>query len=315
MTTSDTNQFNLTRNQIISMALERIGVKTLNRNPTNAEIEQGARFLNSMIKAWKNLGINLWKSEQGYLFTQPGQKSYKLDGTTAYATQEYSATALAADAIAGATSIVVDDVVGFSIGYFIVIAQDDNTNHFTTISNIVGTTITLAAPLTANATTDNYVYAFETKINRPEGINNWQAFITPTQNVPGVIYSNNTYFNIPTPETPGIPNVLYYDKQLNFGTVHVWPVPNVNTYFVRFTFQKQYDDFITANNTPDFPQEWLKALYLNLAYDLCGVYGKTPDEVLKRDAHDSLEEAQGYDREDTSIYFQPATTQNIYNYR
>jgi hypothetical protein len=315
MTTSDTNQFNLTRNQIISMALERIGVKTLNRSLTNAEIEQGSRFLNAMAKSWKNKGLNLWKSEQGYLFTQTGEKSYRLDGTTAFATQSYTASALAADASSGATSITVDDATGFAEDYYIVIVQDDNTNHFSTISSVVGNVINLATPLTADASEDNYVYSFETKINRPEGINGWQTFITPTQNVPGVIYSNNSYFNIPTPETLGIPNILYYDKQLNYGDIYLWPVPQLNTYFVRFTFQKQFDDFITANNTPDFPQEWLKALYLNLAYDLCGVYGKTPDETLKRDAHEALEDAEGYDREDTSVYFQPATTNNIYNYR
>ncbi len=315
MAVSDTNTFNLTRNQIISMALERIGVKTLNRPLTNAEIEQGARFLNSMIKAWKNKGLNLWKSEQGFLFTQTAQKSYKLDGTTAFATQEYSASVIDVAAVSGATTFVVEDTDGFVIGYNLVIAQDDNTNHFTTIANIAGNTITMAAAFTADVSVDNYVYAFQTKIKRPEGIDGWGTFITPTQNIPGVIYSNNSYFNIPTPETPGIPNVLYYDKQLSFGKINLWPVPNVNTYFVRFTFQKQFDDFLTANNTPDFPQEWLKALYLNLAYDMAGVYGKTPDENLKRDAMEALDDAEGYDREDVTFRIEPASTNNIYTYR
>lgn len=315
MTVSDTNTFNLTRNQIISMALERIGVKTLNRSLTNAEIEQGARFLNSMVKSWKNKGINLWKSEQGFLFTQTGQKSYKLDGTTASATQEYSASALDTDAVSGAISFDVVDTDGFVIGYYLVVVQDDNTNHFTTITNIVGNTVTMANTFTADVSTDNYVYAFQTKIKRPEGIDSFQTFITPTQNIPGVIYSNNSYYNIPTGETPGIPNNLYYDKQLNFGKISLWPVPNVNTYFVRFTFQKQFDDFVTANDTPDFPQTWLKALYLGLAYDMAGVYGKTPDENLKRDAVEALDEAEGYDREDVTLRIEPASTNNIYTYR
>lgn len=297
------------------MALERIGVKTFNRNANAAEIEQGGRYLNAMIKAWKNKGLNLWKSTQGILFLTPGQKTYKLDGTTANATEEYSFSLLSADAVSGATSIDVDDTDGFVIGYFIGIMQDDNTSHWTTITNIVGNTITLAAALTADAAEDNYVYTFETKISRPEGVSSWQSFITPTQSAPNVINSNNTYYNIPTLDTPGIPNTMYYNKQLTFGTINLWPVPDVNTYFGTFTFQKQYDDFVTANNTPDFPQEWLEALYLNLALRLAPVYGKSIDIELRTDAKQAFDDCEGYDREDTSIYLQPASSTNIYTYR
>ncbi len=268
-----------------------------------------------MVKAWKTKGLNLWKSTQGTLFLEPGQKSYKLDGTTANATETYISDALTADALEGDFTIDVVDGSLFTVGFFIGIVQDDNTNHWTTIASIASNTITLTAALTADASEDNYVYSYETKINRPEGISSLQIFMTPTQSVTNVINSNNTYFNIPTKETPGIPNTMYYDKQLNFGTIFLWPVPDVNTYFCTFTFQKQYDDFITANNTPDFPPEWLKALYLNLAYDLCGVYGKTPDEYLKRDAKEALDDCEGYDREETSIYLTPASNQNIYTYR
>lgn len=316
MATSGTNTFNLTRNQIIDLALTRIGVKTLNRNPSNAEVLQAATVLNSMVKSWKNKGLNLWKSTQGTLFLTPGQRIYKLDGVTANATEEYTYGLLNADAVSGATSITVDDPSQFTIGYFIGIMQDDNTSKWTTITNKVGAVLTLADALTADATTGNYVYCYQTKINRPEVVSSLQLFITPTQSVSNVIYSNNSYFNIPTLETPGIANIMYYDKQLTYGNIYLWPVPNVNTYFATFTFQKQFDDFDTATNTPDFPPEWLDALYLNLAQRLLGLYGKSgTDSDLVTEARMAMEEAEGYDREDTSIYLQPATDNNIYSYR
>lgn len=316
MTTSGTNTFNLTRNQIIDLSLTRIGVKTLNRSPGNAEVLQAATVLNSMIKAWKNKGMNLWKSTQGTLFLTPGQRIYKLDGVTANATENFTFGLLSADAILGATTITVNDPTQFTIGYFIGIMQDDNTSKWTTISNIVGSVITLASALTAAATTGNYVYCYQTKIKRPEGVSSLQLFITPTQSVSNVIYSNNSYFNIPTLETPGIANIMYYNKQLTYGDIDLWPVPNVNTYFAKFTFQKQFDDFNTSTNTPDFPPEWLDALYLGLAARLLGLYGKSgtdPDLIIQ--AKEALEEAEGYDREDSSIYIQPATDNNIYTYR
>ncbi len=315
MTTSGTNTFNLTRNEIIELALTRIGVKTFNRSLTAGEITQATLFLNTMIKSWKNKGLNLWKSKQGILFTTVGQASYKLDGTTANATEEYFVTALAADAVSGATSITVDDASELVIGYFIGVMQDDNTSHWTTIANIVGSVITLTAALTADASEDNYVYAYQTKISRPEGISSLRLQLDPTIEVPNVINSNDSYFNIPVKSVAGIPNTFYYDKQLTYGMIYLWPIPNVNTYFCKFTYQELYDDFTTPTSTPDFPQEWLKALYLGLAYDLCGAYGKMPDESLKRDAEQALTEAEGYDREDVTVYIQPATTNNIYTYR
>lgn len=317
MAVSGINTFNLVTNQIIDLALEEIGVKTFNRIPTNAEVQQAKIRLNVMIKHWKTAGINLWKSTQGVLFTEPGQKAYRLDGATANATEEYSFSLLSANVNTGASSFDIDDTIGFAIGYFIGIAQDDNTMHWTTITNIVGNTITIASALTADAIEGNYVYTYETKIKRPEGISNLQMFITPTQSISSVIYSNNSYFSIPTLETEGISNIMYYDKQLTYGTIYLWPVPNVNTYLAKFTFQKQFDDFVTATNNPDFPQEWLKALYLNLAVDLLRPYGKSKEDYvdLILDAKNSLDECNGYDREDTTIYFTPASTNNLYTYR
>lgn len=297
------------------MALTRIGVKTFNRIPTAGEVNQATFFLNAMVKAWKNKGLNLWKSKQGTLFTIPGQASYVLDGVTANATETYSDAQLSANALSGATSITIDDATGFVTGYYIVIMQDDNTSLSTTIANVVGTTITLTDPLTANASEENYVFAFQTKIKRPEGISSLRLQLDVNTELPNVIYSNDTYFNLPVKTSPGIPNTFYYDKQLEAGIIYLWPIPNVNTYFVNFTWQEQFDDFVTPTNTPDFPQEWLKALYLGLAYDLCGAYGKIPDENLKRDAEQALEEAEGYDREDVTVYMQPATEYNIYTYR
>jgi hypothetical protein len=316
MTTSGTNTFNLTGNEIIDLSLARIGVKTLNRKPTNEEILQARKILNAMVKSWKNKGLNLWKSTQGTLFLTPGQRIYKLDGVTANATESYTFDTIAVNAISGAMSITVNDPTKFTIGYFIGIMQDDNTSKWTTITNIVGPVITLASALTANASIGNYIYCYQTKINRPEGVSSFQLFITPTQSVSNVIYSNNSYFNIPTLETTGISNIIYYDKQLTYGNIDVWPVPNVNTYLATFTFQKQFDDFNSSTDTPDFPPEWLETIYLGLAERLLGVNGKSgTDPDLIAQAKAALQEAEGYDREDTSIYIQPATDSNIYTYR
>lgn len=318
MTTSGTNNFNLVTTQIVDLALTDIGVKTFFRATTAQEYQQAVLYLNSMVKSWKNDGINLWKSTQGTLFLNPGQSSYILDGTTANATANYSSSQIAANAIATATSIDVDDSTGFVSGYYIVINLDDNTNFSTTISSVVGNTINLTTPLPYAVSIGQYVYAFQTKIKRPEGISSLRLKISPDDQgveIPNVSYSNNTYYSIPVKQQQGISNVFYYNKQLNSGIINLWLVPNVNYYYANFTYQTQFDDFTSPINTPDFPPEWLKALRLNLAYDLSRAYGKTPDSSLKADADEALRNAQGYDREDASFYIQPASVKNIYTYR
>lgn len=317
MTTSGINTFNLARDQIIDMALEEIGIKTLNRIPTTAQVQQAAMRLNTMIKHWKIAGINLWKSEQGTLFTTVGQARYRLDGSTASATQSYTAAAISTNAVSGATSLTLTSVSGSAIGYYVFIIQDNNTSLSATINNIVGNTITISTALTDDVTSGNAIFIYQTKINRPEEISNVRTQLDSSIEIPCAIYSQDSYFSLAVKNIQAIPNVAYYDKQLNYGDLYLWPTPQTNTYFVNFTFQKQFDDFVSPINTPDFPQEWLRALYLNLAVDLLGPYGKNDQDYTRliAIAKMALDECNSYDREDTSFYMQPASTQNLYTYR
>lgn len=318
MTTSNSTNFNLVRNQIIEEAFREIGVKTPNRNLTNEEMEDGARKLNLFAKSLISEGSFLWKTQEATLFLEPGVAVYKIDGSTANCTQEYSETELAADAISGATSISVLDTAGFVIGYFIGVTLDDQTIHWTTIANIVGTTITLTNALTDSATEQAAVFAYQTKLSRPERIQNAQASQEPNQDIPLVLLSRDTYYSIPVKDTSARPNQLYYDKQLTSGFIYLWPTPNSSSNKIKFTFIKQIFDFDAPNDDPDFPVEWLNCLILGTANRLCRSYGRlteTEREQLKRDAAEALAIANGYDTEPTTLYFQPATNYNVNTYR
>lgn len=318
MTVSGTNTYNQNRDQIINMAMSYIGVRTFGRALTAEEVNEAADILNAMVKSWKNRGDYLWKTTEGTLFLVDGQASYVIDGSTANATEEYSESILSADALSGATSITVADTDGFVIGYNIGVVQDNNTIHWTTITNIVGLTITLNSALTNDAAEENIVYVYQTKINRPELINSARCRDVQSQNdIPMTALSRDSYFNIPVKDITNRPNQWYYNKQLTYGQIYLWPVPNAVNNLIKFTYQKMFYDFDTPTNTPDFPVEWIRALALNLAVDLARIYGKPMEmrEQLKRDADEALLDCQGFDRENTSIYFQPATSINIGTYR
>ena len=316
MAVGTTSTFSQNRNQIINRAMAAIGIRTDQRALTASEVSEASDELNIMLKSWKTKDY-LWKTEEGTLFLVNGQASYKLDGLVANATQNYSATTTTANAASAATSIPVTSTSGFVIGYFIGIVQDNNTILWTTISNIVGTTISLASPLTYAAASGNNVYCYQTKINRPEIINSLRIRTSTGTDTPTTALARDSYFNIPVKTNSARPNQWYYDKQLSFGTIYLWPTPNSVSDTVNFTFQKMFLDIDSAATDPDFPIEWIDPIVLNLALRLARIKGKDKEfrEQLRRDAEQALADVQGYDREPASIYFQPATSVNIGSYR
>ena len=293
MATSNSNDFNLKRNEIIEESFRELGVKTPNRSLTNEEMNDGARTLNLFCKAQIAKGLFLWKTKQATLFLTANQSTYTIDGSTAHCTQSYTETTTSAAAATSATDIIVTSATGFVVGYNIGVYLDNNTIHWSTITVIASTTITLNDALPSAAASGNIVYVYETKINRPENIENAQSTISSNNDIPMVKLSTK-------------------------GLLNLWPVPNDSSNKIEFSFINQIFDFDSATDDPDFPVEWLQPIILGVAYRLCRKYGRLEmqeKEQLKRDADEALAEAEGYDREETSFYFQPATSINVNSYR
>lgn len=310
MAISGTNTFSLTRNQIINRAGAILGIKTRGRNLTNEEMNDGSDILNMMVKSWKSKGQYLWKTTEGTLFLVVGQEKYNLDGSTANATESFNQTTTTATALSGAFSIDVTASTGMVVGYNIGIEQDDNTIHWTTISSISTLTIGLTDNLTANATSGNKVYVYQTKITRPEKVN--QCRLRYNNDVTDVVLdqiSRDTYFGYSNKYSQGKPNSYFYDKQLSNGYIYIYPTPDNATDTIKFTFEKQFFDFSSAIDDPDFPVEWLLPIATNLAYWWHYDFGISAEkaERIKRDAEQLLVDSDGYDREGTSIYFQPSS--------
>lgn len=310
MPVSGTNTFSQTRNQLINRAGSILGVKTRGRNLTAEETNEISDILNMMVKNWKAKGQYLWKTAEATLFLVPGQVVYKLDGTTANATETFSQTTTTADASSGASSIDVSSIDGFAVGYNIGIAQDNNTIHWTTISSIAFPTVNLDDVLPEDSASGSKVYVYQTKITRPERVNSCRLrYDDDITDVLMAQISRDTYFGYSNKFSQGKPNSYFYDKQLTFGDIYIYPAPDNATDTIKFTFEKQFFDFTQAIDDPDFPPEWLLPIATNLAYWAHYDFGVSRDkaERIKRDAEQLLADSEGYDREATSIYFQPST--------
>jgi hypothetical protein len=311
MAVSGTNIFLQTRNDIINRAYKIIGIKTRGRNLTAEEINEASEALNLYVKSLKSEGVYLWKYAEGTLFLKVGQESYILDGTTANATESFVQTITNASATSGANSIQITNASGFTIGYNIGIMQNDSNLHWTTISNIAGTTITLTTPLTDNVSNEATVYVYQTKITRPEAITSARRRDSSNYDTPLNEIARSDYFNLAQKTVIGQPTQFYYDKQLSSGTIYLYQAPNDASNTIKFTFQKMFFDLNSNNDNPDFPIEWAETLAFGLASRLSYDFSidKTKSEQIKRTYDEMLRNLKGYDRED-SIYFVP--TYNLY---
>lgn len=310
MTTSNSINFTLDRNQIITLALQTINVIGDEEDVDNSTSAVAANFLNMLVKAWQAEGCRIWERKEGILFPAYHTNNYLLSSTGDNATNSYVSTTTSAAAISGASTVTLSSVTGISVSDFIGIKLDDGTRQWTTVSSInTGTkVVTLVATLTGAVASGNTVVTYTTKINRPLVIPNARRFNLNTSIETPVIALNHTeYFNLPNKSAYGTTNSFYYDAQLTNGVLYLWQSPSNVDEAIKFTHYQSLQDFDAATDSPDFPQEWMDALVLNLALRLCLRYDKySIYKVLKTEAAEAKDRAMLWDNEFTSIKFNPS---------
>lgn len=112
------------------------------------------------------------------------------------------------------------------------------------------------------------------------------------------------------PTESGTPVHYTYIPGLSDGVVRLWPTPDVSAatdYSLIAVYQKEFDGFFSATDTPDFPPYWTDALIYGLAVRLAPEYGLPLNDrnLLLKEAEVYKKTASDYGDEDGSIYFQP----------
>jgi hypothetical protein len=317
MATSGSVDFSISRDNVITDALLLLGQLTAGEPVSTEETTIAARRLNAMVKRWQAKGIKLWKVAEAVVFLEASKAVYEIGGVSpadraAYRRVEDVAikTELAADALSGATTISVDSISGIANLDKIGIVQNTGTVRWTTVSGAPsGSSVVLAAGLTANAATDNHVYAFTTNLPRPLQVVEAQLRNADEIDIPVQIISRQEYQDLPNKSSTGVVTQIYYNPQRDKGYLYTWPVSDTANSRLIFTAYLPLEDFDAAGDTPDFPQEWYDPLAFNLAVELAPMYGVVGDEKLELAAQAKayLNDVQAWNVEEESIYFQPDT--------
>ncbi len=310
MTTSNSVDFDLTRNEIIKAALQKIEAIGQGETPNATQYTESSIALNALVKAWHGVGMPLWTQKQGYVLPVSAVSSCSLGPAGGHATLSYTRTQTSVAAVSGASTITVDSVTGISTGYYIGVELEDGTMHWTTVNGApAGLVVTLTGVLTDDVAIDADVYVYQTKLQRPLRVTD--AYIIGNT---GAEYKINTvgrdtYFSLGNKDSEGIPNQIYYDSQIGNGVLHFYPRFADGNNVISFTFQRPLEDFDSSTDNPDFPQAWIRPLIFGLAYDLSWDYGM-PKEDRKElfqtiyGPSGILELALNSDTEYGSVYFE-----------
>jgi len=308
-TTATTSDFSLSRDDIIRAALEELGEAAEGEPITPDRTNACALRLNSWVKSLMATGAKLWAMEQATLFLEVGTAEYSLSSSGDHCTTDYIQTTLSTDEATNSTSLSLTSTTGMAASDNIGIVLDSGAIHWTTISGAPGAPTTIATGLASAASSGNIVFTYTTKIGRPQRIDTESAYwhSSAGADTPVKLISRQEYAQLTNKTTPGKIVQAFYNPQLTTGILSVWPTPDNATDVLKFWYERALNDFDLSTDVPDFAIEWGEALILGLASRMAPSSGMTRlDRMeLKQRADEALSLCMGYDRDNTSVFFQP----------
>jgi len=273
------------------------------------------RSLNNMVKAWQNQGFHLWTRDEVVVFGVAGQELYKLGPSDTHDHWAELDSDFIQTTVNGAITSGVTVVVGSSTGMaqddFIGIEQEDGTRHWTTIDNIVGTTLTIKTAITDTVADNASVFTYTARPQRPLRPLHARRSILDGNDVPMSIEPLEEYQDQPNKTTSGTPVFISFKPTLVASTLYVWQPPGSVKHLIKLTVESPIADFDASSDEPNFPIEWAECLTYNLAVRLEPQYRQLDNlrrAELRASAELMLEEALMFDSDVGSWYLQPNMT-------
>lgn len=316
MTTSGSINFSVSAQDIITDALEILGVLGEGQSPTSDQYTSSLRTLNMMTKYWQADGLNLFAVQTCYLFLNKAQQSYSLSALTSdHFTDTFHITTTSSDQTTGSNIITVADATNIVIGSKIGIATSGTDMYWDVVTNVASNTITINGTLPSDVDTDSKVYHYLVTANRPMRV--LEAYThreLENADIPVGIISRVDYWSLSTKDSQGQVVQVYFDPQIDKDNLYVWPVNSSELDYLILQCQRTLSDFDALGDTPDYPQEWYMPLTYNLAVNLAPKYGMPAMDYQRLQvlAMQMYETAKAWDVEqETSVYLKPDTRDSI----
>jgi hypothetical protein len=125
------------------------------------------------------------------------------------------------------------------------------------------------------------------------------------------MFSRQEYFDQPNKTvSPSIPVNFYFDPKVAEGTLYLWPAPSATAaaqYTVHYTYVKFLEIVDSADQTADFPQQWVEALMWNGAKRLLTQYPVNDPNLMQlvlAQAAEYENNLRQWDNEPASLFMQ-----------
>ena len=151
-------------------------------------------------------------------------------------------------------------------------------------------------------------YTYNTpKLLKP--IQAWNRQTSSQVDIPMRMISRQEYNILGNKSTTGNPIQLFFNPNLSSTEIKLFPTPDSTAAaqnVIYIVAQVPYQDFDSATDTPDFPQEWYEAIKYGLAVRLAGEYNIDIEtrKTLVAEATAIKNEALSFGTEENSLYFQ-----------
>lgn len=285
MALSNSQNFGVTRDDLIKAGMQHIGALEDGGTPTATQLSEGALLLNMLIKHLQADEIQLWIRKSGYIFPVSDVSKVLLGAEGGNAASAYTYTTTSAAAIAGASTITVTSISGISTTDVIGIELSDSSMQWTTVNGAPsGSTITLTAVLTGAVSSGANIYSYTTanKLTCPAEVE--EAFrrrSSDNTDVPMIAISDQEYNQLASKTEEGIPVQWFYDQTLGLsssgypgnGDFYFWPRFQDGDHVIVIRFNKFLDDLDGATDNVEFPQLWFLPLMVGLAWLLAPKHG------------------------------------------
>lgn len=312
MTTSNSTDFALNANQVVTKAFQKLGIRAAETPLESFELQDGLSDLNLMLKTWViDPNVHLWTNEEGVIFLDAGKQSYLLgpSGDEATTLDDFVGTTTTSAVAANAVIVPVVSSSGMVAGDYAGIKLDDGTRHWTTIFSVDSATqITLVTKTPGVSASGSTVFTFTNLIERPLKITSTRRQTYGSDNEIEVYsWSRNEYFNQVNKSSQGTVVNGYYSPLLTNGRYYVWQTANSCNDYLRITFERTIQDIDDSENSLDIPVEWQECVIYNLAARLIDSYtvpAKKEQMILTKAAY-FLDLCSGWDRESESMLVEP----------
>ena len=322
MAYSGSRDFTLTRDEIITEAMEKAGVLATGENPTADQTASAKRTLNIMVKGWQTRGINLWTVV--WKSMPLSASSHVVDASAQIYECVRNHTSAATDApVAGVNSTtnwvkreVADTWASGAVYAVGAIVLGTDAQAYKCI--VAHTGAAANKPITGGSYATNWaIYATTWVVSTAYTSICNQALPDGTIDIDGMFARINSqdydideitmkeYFGKPSKYTTkqDWPNNYWFHQKLS-PEIYLYPFPNSTSTVIHYGQVLYLQDMDSGSDNPDFPVKWYDALVCGLAYKLGFKYQVDQEAMgrLKSEADREFRFASGDDNQGGNLH-------------